>query len=70
MVAKMTAFYPDLSLPKTIQLDYETFKNLSIQAVLSHFSKSWQKKNSSPKTAVFGAGDRTWTGTVAMTEGF
>ncbi|MEE0873229.1 MAG: hypothetical protein UIH27_07135 [Ruminococcus sp.] len=55
----MTAFYPASRLPKEIQLDSHRYQNLSIQAILTHFSKSWQKKNSSVTTAVFGAGDRT-----------
>jgi len=59
MVAKMTAFYPVSRLPKEIQLDYESYQNLSIQAISEHFRKSWHEKRDSSDNCPFGAGNRT-----------
>ena len=55
MVVIMTAFYPASRLPKEIQLDFERYQNLSIQAVFEHFRKSWHEKRDSSDNCPFGA---------------
>ena len=55
MVAKMTAFYPASRLQKEIQLDYERYQNLSIQAIFEHFRKLWHEKRDSSDNCPFGA---------------
>ena len=54
MVSKMTAFYPASRLPKEIQLDYERYQNLSIQAIFGHFQKLWHEKRDSSDNCPFG----------------
>ena len=59
LTVNLTVIYLFLTDFNFTQLNCKNTQKPNVQAVFEHFELSWQKKNSSPKTAVFGAGDRT-----------